>query len=143
MGNKTHNFGVLKVELEHGTAEIPILPTNRLPTLVQKTWGTERWLVNDPESGYCVKEMTLLPGFQCSLHYHREKDETFYVLRGTVMLLVEGVMHRLEEGDWFRIRPMVPHRFHCTGGVPATFIECSTFHDDEDVVRLEDSRPIV
>lgn len=107
-----------------------------------KLWGTERWLVNDPERGYCVKEMTVLPGFQCSLHYHDIKDETFYVVMGTLMLNVDGIMHRLEVGDWYRIKPGSIHRFHATGGVACTFVEASTFHSDEDVVRLEESRAI-
>lgn len=110
-------------------------------TIVNKKWGTERWLVNEP-GGYCVKEMTLLPGWRCSLHFHNVKDETFYVVQGTVMLLVDNVMHRLEVGDHYRIKPGQIHRFHATGGVPATFIECSTYHDDEDVVRLTESEPI-
>lgn len=111
------------------------------PVIVEKLWGTERWLVNEPGL-YCMKEMTLLPGFQSSLHFHAVKDETFYVVDGTVMLLVDGIMKRLEVGDHYRVKAGTPHRFHCTGGVPATFIECSTFHDDEDVVRLMPSQKI-
>jgi len=107
-------------------------------TTVNKLWGREEWLVND---AYCVKRMTLNEGYQCSLHYHEVKDETFYVIDGTVMLNVDGVMHRLEAGDFRRIKPGSLHRFHATGG-PATFIECSTHHDDADVVRLEESRSI-
>ena len=107
--------------------------------VVDKLWGREEWLVND---AYCVKRMYLNEGYQCSLHYHEVKDETFYVIDGTVMLNVDGVMHRLEAGDYRRIKPGSLHRFHATGG-PATFIECSTYHDDADVVRLEESRSIL
>jgi mannose-6-phosphate isomerase-like protein (cupin superfamily) len=108
-------------------------------TLVDKLWGQEEWLVNDT---YCVKLMTLKPGYQCSLHYHNNKDETFYVLSGIVMLNVGGVMHRMLPGDYIRIKPGMIHRFHAANGEPATFLESSTHHDDEDVVRLEDSRKI-
>lgn len=107
--------------------------------IADKLWGREEWLVNDL---YCVKRMTLREGYQSSLHYHNTKDETFYVVNGTVMLNVDGIMHRLEAGDYQRIKPGSLHRFHATGG-PAIFIESSTFHDDEDVVRLENSRSIV
>ena len=106
--------------------------------IVDKLWGREEWLVND---SYCVKRMFINEGYQCSLHYHEVKDETFYVVEGTVMLNVNGIMHRLEPGDYYRIKPGVLHRFHATGG-SAVFIECSTHHDDEDVVRLENSRVI-
>lgn len=111
------------------------------PITVDKLWGREEWLVNDDNANYCVKRMTLREGFQCSLHYHNVKDETFYVTSGVVMLNVDGIMHRMESGDYYRIKPGSIHRFHSTGG-PAEFIECSTFHSDSDVVRLEDSRQI-
>lgn len=107
-------------------------------TIVNKLWGREEWLVNDT---YCFKRMFLNEGYQSSLHFHNVKDETFYVVNGTVMLNVDGVMHRLEAGDYKRIKPGSLHRFHATGG-PAVFLESSTFHDDADVVRLEDSRKI-
>ncbi len=108
--------------------------------VVNKLWGNETWLVNEPDL-YCVKRMVLYEGFQSSLHFHNVKDETFYVLDGTVMLNVDGVMYCLQADDFRRIKPGQIHRFHSTGG-PATFIECSTFHDDNDTVRLENSKSI-
>lgn len=110
--------------------------------IVDKVWGVEEWLVNDEDMGYCVKRMTLNPGFQCSLHYHNNKDETFYVLNGFVMLNVDGINHRLGAGDYCRIKPGSLHRFKAVDG-PASMLESSTFHDDADVVRLEDSGPCV
>jgi mannose-6-phosphate isomerase-like protein (cupin superfamily) len=51
---------------------------------VKKNWGNEEWLVNNEK--YCAKFLNLVKGFQCSVHYHIAKDETFYVLEGTVKL---------------------------------------------------------
>ncbi len=108
--------------------------------LVNKLWGTEEWIVND---SYCMKRLTLSPGYQCSLHFHPIKDETFYVVAGTVMLSLDGRMRRMEVGDYARIKPGQLHRFHCAeASGPAIIVECSTYHDDADVVRLEDSRKI-
>ena len=109
--------------------------------IVNKRWGTETWIVNDDNANYCVKRMVVYDGYQSSLHFHDIKDETFYVLSGTLMLNINGVMYRMEENDFRRIKPGSLHRFHSTGG-PATFLECSTFHDDDDVVRLEESRKL-
>ena len=105
---------------------------------VDKLWGTEEWIVNDD---YCVKRMTLFPGYECSLHYHEIKDETFYVVEGQLVLTVDGVTHRLNPGDFYRIKPYSIHRFK-TYDDNCVFIECSTHHSDDDVVRLEDSRKI-
>ena len=114
--------------------------------VVDKLWGTERWLVNEPGL-YCVKEMTLVPGYKCSLHYHRLKDETFYINKGQMVLFVDNLngqsgVIRLEEGDHYRIQPGVAHRFMAGRNETCWFIECSTYHDDEDVVRLEPSKAI-
>ena len=49
---------------------------------VAKLWGAEKWLVNNEI--YCAKELILVNGYQCSLHYHKIKDETFYILEGEV-----------------------------------------------------------
>jgi D-lyxose ketol-isomerase len=49
---------------------------------VKKVWGNERWLINNDK--YCSKFLNLNNGYTCSLHYHAIKDETFYVLCGTV-----------------------------------------------------------
>lgn len=108
---------------------------NKIINTVTKLWGTERWLVNEPNL-YCVKEMILQPGYECSLHYHNLKDETFYVVSGGIMLTVNGINHRLGPGDFYRLYPGDTHKFRSLDAGVAVFIECSTFHSDDDVVRL-------
>lgn len=56
---------------------------------VKKNWGNEEWLVNNDL--YCSKYLNLIKGYQCSVHYHAIKDETFYVLEGTVKLSVVDI----------------------------------------------------
>lgn len=53
---------------------------------VKKVWGSEDWLVNNDK--YCTKFLNLNRGYECSVHYHVKKDETFYVLCGEVELFV-------------------------------------------------------
>lgn len=53
---------------------------------VQKVWGEELWYVNNEK--YAAKQLILNKGYQCSLHYHAKKDETFYILEGVVELEV-------------------------------------------------------
>ena len=52
---------------------------------VPKGWGYERWIVNKEE--YCGKELFIAKDRKLSLHYHKLKDETFWVLSGDVMLI--------------------------------------------------------
>lgn len=105
---------------------------------VKKDWGHELWLVNTPL--YCGKKMFLTQGRQCSLHYHKLKDETFHVLEGAIKFELNGEVYALVPGDTVHIPPLAKHRF---GGIAASiFIEFSTHHDDADVYRDEPSGPI-
>lgn len=111
--------------------------------IVKKLWGWEFWVVNTDL--YCFKILHLNPGFCCSLHYHRTKDETFVVQSGRVELEI-GVIERktiiLNEGDQFRIPSGFPHRFRALDGRDAVVYEVSTEHSDSDVVRLEESAAV-
>jgi mannose-6-phosphate isomerase-like protein (cupin superfamily) len=117
---------------------------------VRKVWGVEYWLENNEK--YCAKILHLYAGYECSLHYHTIKDETFIVVSGNVGLETypNGVEHLpfvinlLETGDKFRIEPKTPHRFWSAEQTEnAVILEISTSHSDSDVVRIEESRKYV
>lgn len=101
---------------------------------VKKVWGEERWIVNKE---YCGKILILKKGFRCSLHSHKEKDETFYLLSGKVFLELDGKGWVMEPGDKVHIRPGSLHRF--TGLKRSQLLEFSTHHEDEDSYRIEPS----
>ena len=110
--------------------------------IVEKVWGREIWLVNNEK--YCYKRLFLSPGFQCSLHYHPVKQETFIVESGWVMLEHNGEEFLLGPGMQRTILPGEPHRFRPHGDDPVerVILEVSTMHRDSDVVRLEPSRAL-
>ena len=86
---------------------------------------------------YCGKKLVLNRGFRCSLHYHKNKDEVFYILSGKVLLEVGDGWRVLGPGDHQHIAPGVVHRFW--GLEDAEMIEFSTHHEDDDSYRLETS----
>jgi mannose-6-phosphate isomerase-like protein (cupin superfamily) len=109
---------------------------------VEKTWGGEQWFINNEL--YCMKALFLDEGGQCSLHCHHEKDETFQVVEGLV-LLETGTYQKIENTQFLqpgsepvRIKPDVFHRF--TGCRESTILEISTHHSDKDVERKTKSR---
>ncbi len=105
---------------------------------VEKVWGSELWIVNTQR--YCGKKLTLRQGMQCSLHWHECKDETFYVHSGLVRFELDGTVTTLRPGDSIHVSPLRRHRF---GGIEDSEIfEFSTFHSDDDVVRIEPSGPM-
>lgn len=103
-------------------------PTHRVP----KDWGEELWIVN---RDYCGKLLRIKQGHRCSLHYHKAKDEVFYVTKGRVLLELGGDEMILETGDHRHVAPGTIHRF--TGLTDAELVEFSTHHEDSDSYRVE------
>ena len=106
---------------------------------VSKGWGFEDWIVNKPE--YCGKLLFVKKGKKCSFHYHKIKDETFFIYRGKINLRVslfddietaETVV--LEEGETFHIPVGMRHQFEAL--LDTEIFEFSTQHFDSDSYRL-------
>ena len=121
--------------MQHGTTPGP---SSR--HFVQKSWGYEDWIVNSPL--YCGKQLFIEKDKGCRWHYHKEKDETFFVSSGTIILWTalrgtnpeEVYQHILRTNEHTRIPPGLPHRFW--GVEDSCIIEFSTEHKDEDSIRL-------
>ena len=100
---------------------------------VIKKWGEEIWMVNTDL--YCGKKLILRKGKRCSLHYHKNKDETFYIDSGKVLMEVEGEKNVLIPREAILIRPGIKHRF--SGLEDSVIIEISTHHEDSDSYRVK------
>lgn len=97
----------------------------------KKFWGSEEWIVNN--ENYCGKFLNLTRGYQCSLHYHKKKDETFHILEGKVLMEVDGLAKIMIKDESVRILPNQKHRF--TGIEDSRMLEISTHHEEEDSYR--------
>jgi len=104
---------------------------------VKKLWGKEEIIVNKE---YCGKMLTLNKGFMCSLHYHKLKDETFYIISGWVKMEAGEKDWIMKPGDVQHIKRGQLHRF--SGFTNAEIIEFSTKHLDTDSYREEPSGEI-
>ena len=82
--------------------------------------------------------LSLNKGYQCSLHYHKNKDETFVITEGQVRLELGSEVLHLRPGAFIRIPPNTHHRF--TGIEDSLIMEVSTHHEESDSYRLEESR---
>ena len=112
--------------------------------IVSKGWGYELWIENNEL--YCGKHLHVLPDKWCSVHYHKNKKETFYVIKGELKLEyscnlewssehdIETIM--LKKGDCFTLETLVAHRFTSNTSYPCDFIEFSTHHEDSDSYRV-------
>ncbi|MAY40956.1 MULTISPECIES: N-acetylneuraminate synthase family protein [unclassified Neptuniibacter] len=86
---------------------------------------------------YCKKLIILLAGQRHPEHLHKKKDETFYVLHGSVEVNLEGTWHQLNEGEMITVSAHTKHSFRSlTGGV---FEEVSTRHFSDDSYYTDNS----
>jgi len=108
---------------------------------VSKGWGYEDWIVNKEE--YCGKLLFIKKGKKCSWHYHKNKDETFYIQSGKLEVTYGWDDRRtkdftkkivLEEGDSFHVPVLMRHQLK--GLADVTMFEFSTQHFDEDSIRI-------
>jgi mannose-6-phosphate isomerase-like protein (cupin superfamily) len=109
------------------------------PRRVEKPWGYELILAHTDR--YVGKILHIDRGQLLSRQYHRIKDETVYVLRGTLILEIGPAesVERVEvpAGQGFRTLPETIHRYVAPDDTDIDLIETST-PELEDVVRLED-----
>ena len=98
---------------------------------VPKIWGSELWIINRE---YCGKILTLNKGKSCSLHYHKQKHETFYILEGKIKLECGNKAIIMKKGDRKIIPKKMKHRF--TGIKKSKILEISTHHRDSDSYRI-------
>tara|TARA_Y100000389_G_scaffold205116_1_gene263437 strand:+ start:19393 stop:19830 length:438 start_codon:yes stop_codon:yes gene_type:complete len=112
----------------------------RLEGKVDKGWGYEIiWATNDL---YCGKIMVFEKvGSKFSMHFHKEKDETWFVNNGRFLLnyidttTAEYKSQELTEGMTWRNPPLMPHQLVCME--PGSSVtEVSTPDSVEDNYRI-------
>lgn len=108
------------------------------PKRVEKPWGHEVWWAQT--DSYAGKLLVVNAGHALSLQYHREKDETSYLLSGKLRLRqgeAEGSLneHEVKPGQTWRNEPGIVHSIEALED--SVVLEVSTPHLD-DVVRLQD-----
>jgi len=84
----------------------------------------EYWIVNDRQNNYCGKFLFLFDGQCCPSHYHKMKHETFFIVRGTVEMTMDGKVRVLQPGDTLAMPPGTKHTFSALNG-PALVLEVS------------------
>jgi mannose-6-phosphate isomerase-like protein (cupin superfamily) len=103
----------------------------------EKVWGKEFWIVNN--ENYCGKVLVLNQQHRCSIHYHKLKKETFFVVSGKILL--ECALEKklvLTPGMSVTIEQYQGHRF--TGLAPISeIVEFSSQHFEHDSYREKPS----
>jgi mannose-6-phosphate isomerase len=123
--------------MDAATPSPPSLP-GAIPQRVEKPWGYELWWADTDL--YAGKILHVRAGERLSLQFHRQKDETSYLLSGRLLLVQGPSASELTEteigpGHAWRNLPGTVHTIEALED--ADVLEVSTPHLD-DVVRLVD-----
>jgi quercetin dioxygenase-like cupin family protein len=112
----------------------------KIDGVVKTGWGYELiWATNNK---YCGKIMVFeRAGNKCSMHFHREKDKTWFVNSGKFKLrwidTNTGTLYELElsEGDTWHNPPLQPHQLEALTD-NASVSEVSTADNFEDIYQI-------
>ena len=106
---------------------------------VKKGWGYEKWIVNCEK--YCGKLLFFNSGKKCSWHYHKIKDEVFYLQSGKMMVyyseqddIKTANQKILLPGDNFHVYVGLRHQMMALED--CELFEFSTQHFDSDSHRI-------
>jgi mannose-6-phosphate isomerase-like protein (cupin superfamily) len=107
---------------------------------VPKGWGFEKWIHNSEL--YCGKLLYFVKGKKCSWHFHKIKDEVFYVQSGKIIVrysdhddLGNANEVVLGPGDNFHVYTGLRHQMEALEDTE--LFEFSTQHFDSDSYRIK------
>lgn len=114
--------------------------TSSKQNFIPKGWGYELWITNN--NLYCGKLLFFIKNKKCSWHFHKQKDEVFYIRKGKLLVyysleddLSKASSIILKKGDSFHVKPGLRHQMIALKDTE--MYEFSTQHFDEDSFRIE------
>ena len=105
----------------------------------EKGWGYELWIVNN--NLYCGKILHFNKGKKCSWHYHKIKQETFYLQKGKLRIwygydddITKAKELIMVPGQKFEVPAGLRHQI--LGLEDTDMFEFSTTHSESDSHRI-------
>ncbi|MCD6408179.1 cupin domain-containing protein [bacterium] len=77
----------------------------------KNTGHIEYWIVNREKENYCGKFIFMFKGQRCPSHYHKKKDETFFILKGKVEMKYGRKKKIMKMGDTLVMPIKTEHTF--------------------------------
>ena len=106
---------------------------------VKRPWGSYEILSSG--HGFQVKRLTVNINSRLSLQWHRHRDETWVVARGTAKVIIDDSEITLGRGESACVERNCHHRIEIISSVePLEIIEVQSgdYLGEDDIVRLED-----
>ena len=97
---------------------------------IDRFWEYGLTMLTIVNRAYCKKLLIVFPGQKHPEQYHKQKEETFHVLHGTIQLELDGTHQTCKPGDVITVDPGVRHTFWSTDGAVIEEISSTHIHDD-------------
>jgi len=144
---------VLKIvkELKEMLLKAHVALPNKVDLELSHHYGIEKYeewgaaILNCINREYCKKLIVLLPGQKHPVHHHLKKEETFYILYGSMEVLAGAEKKSLKAGDMLTLERGMNHDFSTAEGVifeevSTTHYENDSFYEDERIGRNQDRK---
>jgi quercetin dioxygenase-like cupin family protein len=96
-----------------------------------------KYLMKGPRMNFAVVQF--MPGQDFRAHYHEVMEENFYILEGTVSIVVDGVKYVLTPGQFIHIEPHETHYVINTS--PSVVRMVSTLAPFQEADKIEVDNP--
>lgn len=118
--------------------------SNQLEFEISHHYGIDRFyeygavIITCVNREYAKKIIIVFPGQQHPSHLHKQKEETFHVLYGTMSFELNGVKHEARAGDVVVVERGTKHSFSSAEGaifeeISTTHFKNDSFYDDENI----------
>ena len=126
--------------------EAKVFLTDKLDIEVSHHYGIDNFyqygaiLINCVNREYCKKLIVLFPGQSHPTHFHKQKEESFQVLSGDLILNLDGREKESKPGDIVLVQPGIKHSFRTKNGVifeeiSTTHFKNDSFYEDEKIME--------
>lgn len=88
-----------------------------------RTWGEFHLLESNPDVGYQVRKVEVLPGRTTNLQAHKNRKENLTIVSGTGRALIGGMVFTVSAGDTLTVGYNVEHQISCTSDESLVYIE--------------------
>jgi mannose-1-phosphate guanylyltransferase/mannose-6-phosphate isomerase len=109
------------------------------PPKVARPWGSYESL--DEGDRFRIKRIVVDPGEQISLQKHYHRSEHWVVVKGTAEVTLGDDVFLLQENQSTFIPPGTTHRLRNPGKLALELVEvqCGSYLEEDDIIRLEDA----
>ena len=104
----------------------------------ERPWG--RYYVIHDQENYKIKRIEVEPGQRLSYQFHEKRSETWVIVKGKGMVIIDEKQQNISEGETILIPKKSRHRIENISDNQLVFIEVQTgtYFGEDDIVRLSD-----